>query len=348
MVKDQKIPSQLRQDPVSGDWVVIATQRAKRPDDFFKKKPAKGPAKKNPKKECIFCQITSRETPILTQFNGKEVAPRAKNWTVAVVNNKYPAFAPSPNINRQKTGPYQTMNGVGRHELVIFKDHHRRLDQMKVEEILEILEIYQKRYLALSKQAHIKYVAIFHNEGRDAGASIDHPHSQIIAIPTLDTDIRTSLKGAQKFWQKNNHQCPYCAMIKHNLKNKERVIWENKEFIACCSFAPKSAFEIKIYPKKHQSHFEKTSHSQMVSLAKTFKIVLTAVRRGLGDPDYNFFLQTAPCDSKKYQYFHWYWQIQPKNQVWGGFELGTEIEISTISPEDAAKHLRKQIEVSKN
>jgi UDPglucose--hexose-1-phosphate uridylyltransferase len=346
MAKDQNPPSQLRQDPVSGDWVVIATQRAKRPDDFFKKEPQKNLAK-TPAKECVFCQITSRETPILVQFQGKEVPPTG-NWTVAVVNNKYPAFAPNPNLNQQKIGPYQVMNGVGHHELVIFKDHYRRLDQMKTEEILEILEVYQKRYLILSKQAHAKYVAIFHNEGREAGASIDHPHSQIMAIPTLDADIRTSLKGARRFWQKNNHQCPYCAMIEHDLKHQERVIWENKEFIACCPFAPKSAFEIRIYPKKHQSHFEKTNHSQMLSLANTFKTVLTAVRRGLGNPDYNFFLQTAPCDGKKYQYFHWHWQIQPKTQVWGGFELGTEIEISTIPPEDAAKHLRKQITTTRS
>lgn len=343
MAKDQASPSQLRQDPVSGDWVVIATQRAKRPDDFFKKEPTKNLTKKTAKKECLFCQITSRETPVLTQFKGQETSPKAKKWTVTVVNNKYPAFAPSQNINRQKIGPYQVMNGVGCHELVIFKDHNRRLDQMETEEILEILEVYQKRYLALSKQAYVKYVAIFHNEGPEAGASIDHPHSQIMAIPTLDADIRTSLKGARKFWQKNNHQCPYCAMIKHNLKYQERVIWENQGFLACCSFAPKSAFEIRIYPKKHQSHFEKASHHQMLLLADAFRAVLAAVKKGLGNPDYNFFLQTAPCDGKKYPYFHWYWQIQPKTQIWGGFELGTEIEISTISPEDAAEYLKKQI-----
>lgn len=340
MTQVQKAPSQLRQDPVSGDWIVIATHRAKRPDDF--KKESKKDTSKTSTKQCIFCQILSKEKPILVQYHGKETSS-ISNWTVAVVNNKYPAFIPDLKIDQQKVGPYQVMNGVGYHELVIFQDHSRRLDQMKIKEIKEIIEVYQKRYLALSKQNNVKYVAIFHNEGQEAGASIEHPHSQIIAIPTVDTDIRTSLKGAKKFWQ-TNHQCPYCAIIEHDLRRQERIIWENDQFLACCSFAPKNAFEIKIYPKKHQSRFEKINSDQALSLAEILKTVLTAIKKGLGNPDYNFFLHTAPCDSKNHQYFHWHWQIQPKVQIWGGFELGTKIEISTISPEDAAKYLKKQID----
>ncbi|MDD3679756.1 MAG: DUF4921 family protein [Candidatus Shapirobacteria bacterium] len=342
MVKQQSPSfSQLRQDPVSGDWIVIAVQRAKRPDDF-KKKPAKD--KEIQTKPCVFCQIVSKETPILVQANGEEIASSPfDGWTIAVVNNKYPAFIPDLGVNRQKIGPYQTMNGFGYHELVVAKDHHRRFGQMEPVEIKEILSVYKKRYLVLSRQTNINYVAIFHNEGQSAGASVEHPHSQIIAIPTTDTDIQSSLDGSKKFWQRNNYQCPHCAMIKYDQKSQERVVWENDQFLVCCSFAPKSAFEIKIYPKKHQAYFEEINDNCLFSLAQAFKIALKSIERGLGDPDYNFFLHTAPCDGKNYEYYHWHWQIQPKTQTLGGFELGVKIEISTITPEDSAQYLKKQI-----
>ena len=346
MSKDKNIsPSQLRQDIVSGDWIVIATGRAKRPDDFKKKKSEKtvSPSKKSPKKNCVFCQIVNKEKPILVQSHGQEItAPPFDDWTIAVVANKHPAFSPAPKINREKIGPYQVMDGVGFHELVITRDHHRRLDQMEISEVKEVFDVYQERYLELSNEAHVNYVSIFHNEGKEAGASIEHPHSQIITIPANDPDIQSSLNGSWRFWQKNN-QCPHCVMIEHDRKSQERIIWENDQFIVCCPFVPRTAFETRIYPKKHQSYFERIKSDTKKQLAEAFKIALTALRIGLNDPDYNFFLHTAPCDGQNYDHYHWHWQIIPKTQIWAGFELGTEIEISTITPESAAKYLKKQI-----
>jgi UDPglucose--hexose-1-phosphate uridylyltransferase len=340
---------QARQNPITGEWVIIARNRAQKPTSFIKNNLARKEAKENQKESlqskenCPFCQILKRETPLLVQSEGQELPiSNADNWTIAVVPNKYPAFVPAKKLNKKNAGLYQTMTAIGHHELVITKNHHQTIDQMPISRIEEVFSVYQKRYLYLAKQPHIKYVSIFHNQGPKAGASISHPHSQIIAISVTDADINKNLKGSKKFWQKNN-SCLHCQIIADNKKNPRRVIWENNSFIVFSPFAPKSAFTLQIYPKKHQAHFEKINQTEVKQLAEAFKIALKAIKKGLNNPDYNFFLHTAPCDKKNYNYYHWHWQIMPKTQIWAGFELGAGIEICTISPEDSAKYLRKQI-----
>jgi len=344
-----QFPSQLRQDIISGDWVVIATGRARRPDEFKQKADVKKThrqtfsrsAKGKTKKDCIFCRILEKEKPILVYSHGKK-SNNVKDWTTVVVANKYPAFSLGEMINRHEIGPYQVMNGIGFHELVVTRDHHRRLGQLEIEEIKEVIDVYQERYLDLSNESSVNYISIFHNEGKAAGASVAHPHSQIIAIPTTDPDIKSSLSGSKKYWQKH-HQCPHCVMIAYDRKVSERIIWQNEEFVVCCPFVPRTAFEVRIYPKKHQAYFERIKDSSKRQLAAAFKMALKSLNLGLGKPDYNFFLHTAPCDGHSYDYYHWHWQIIPKTQIWGGFELGTEIEVSTITPEVAATYLGKQL-----
>ena len=337
-----KFPSELRFDLVSKDWVVIATGRARRPETFKKEKKVK---KAPPKKSCPFCQIKGLETPLLVFANGKEIPSKSrfpKNWTTIVVPNKFPAFLPASKLDKKIEGNlYQKVNAVGFHEVVVTRNHRKSLGQFKIERIKEVIDAYQKRYLELMKKPFVNYIAIFHNHGVEAGASIFHPHSQIITTPLIDVDLLRALSNSKRYLKKNK-KCLYCQMGEWERKVKKRIIFENKDFLVLCPFASKSAFEVIISPKKHSAYFEKIGEKEKWTLAAAFKIALGKLYKALNDPPYNFYLHTAPCDGEKYNHYHWHWTILPKTSTWAGFELGAGMEISTIEPERAAEYLRKQ------
>jgi len=235
---------------------------------------------------------------------------------------------------RIEGGIYETINAVGYHEVVVFRSHKKQLYSFSIKEIKELIDVYQKRYLDLMKKKFVNYISIFHNHGKKAGASISHPHSQIITTPLIDTDLKTSLSNAKKYF-KSHKKCVYCLMSKIEKENKKRIVYENKDFLAVCPFAPKSAFQIIISPKRHSAYFEKITEKEKSRLADAFQIVLKKFYKGLNNPDYNFYIHTAPCDGKNYDYYHWHLTILPKTSIWGGFELAAQMEISTIKPEKA-------------
>ena len=344
----QKFPSELRYDLINKDWVVIATGRAKRPETFKKEKRLK---EELPQKECPFCNIKKDEKPLLVFSCGKKSATAPpnhpskrkiiKDWTTIVVPNRFPAFLPSKKIRKKKEGEfYQIIDAVGYHEVVITRDHKKSLGQFNTVQIKEVIDAYQKRYLDLMKKKFVKYISIFHNHGKEAGATISHPHSQIIAIPLIDIDLKKALSNSQNYFKKEK-KCIYCSMGKWEQKVKKRIVFENKDFIVLCPFASKVAFEMIISPKKHLSYFEDITESEKEYLAEAFKEALSRLYKGLGDPAYNFYLHTAPCDKENYNFYHWHWTILPKIAILAGFEIGTQMEISTIEPEKAAEYLKK-------
>ncbi|MCX6789220.1 MAG: DUF4931 domain-containing protein [Candidatus Gribaldobacteria bacterium] len=313
----QKSNNELRLDPISGDWVVVATGRAKR---FPGVRPRGAGA-------CPFC----------VYFTSKE-----KNLgQIVVIPNKFPAFSP---VGRGQTptlgGLFQKMPANGFHEVVITKSHTRSIADFSLDETIELLSVYQSRYLALAKEKVINYIFIFHNHGPLAGASISHPHSQIIATSLVDGGFLQPLKAAEKFFSQNK-KCLYCSINQAELKSQERIVAENDSFVALCPFASKMAFEIMIAPKKHSSHFEKITEEERSDLADILRSTLAKIKKGLNNPDYNFYIRTAPCDSQEHDSFHWHLTILPKTQTWAGFELGAGMEIITTAPEQAAQYLRK-------
>lgn len=342
--KDFKFPSELRLDIVSQNWVVIATGRAKRPESFKKEQKESG---RVAKKDCPFCQIETQRIPTLIRVNGRKVHLNhdgriPKNWTTVVIPNLYPAFLPSQSLNKKiEGGLYQTMNAVGFHEIVITKDHDKHLALLSPQKVAELIEVYQARYLDLMKKPHAHYIAIFHNHGRGAGATVYHPHSQIISTPLIDTDLKESLISAWLYYKKH-HRCVYCQMLAWERKIKKRIIFENKDFVALCPFASKMAFQMIVSPKRHLSRFEEITPRQREGLAQAMKASLYKLYKALNNPDYNFYLHTAPVDKKKYPHCHWHFTILPKTSIHAGFELGAGMEISTIEPEKAAEYLRKQ------
>jgi len=338
----KKFPSELRFDLTSRDWVVIATGRAKRPETFKREKRKK---EEPPKALCPFCQISTQEAPTLIFSHGKKIPLERgipKDWTTISIPNKFPAFLPSKKLNPRVEGKfYKTINAVGFHEVVVTRDHKKSMGQFSISQVKEVLDVYQERYLELMKEKFVNYVSIFHNHGVEAGASLSHPHSQIITTPLIDVDLKKALFNSRKYYRVHR-KCIYCQMNDWERKNKKRVVFENKDFLVICPFASKAAFQVIISPKKHLAYFEKITEKEKKLLSEAFQIALNKLYKALNDPAYNFYLHTSPCDGKKYPFYHWHWTILPKTATWAGFEIGTRMEISTITPEKAAEYLRKQ------
>lgn len=319
--------SELRQDLVSGDWVVIAVGRGKRPH-AFSGKPA---TFAEPKDTCPF-----------ERFGGEGGMPPAllEMGNIAVVPNKFPAFAEGVCRVFVKEGPYTLADGMGKHEVFVLREHDRSVTDISSEEMRNLVRAYRDRYRIVSKGECIAYVLIFHNHGRDAGASLAHPHSQLVAMPVIPADVARSVYGSRRYFDQRG-KCVHCDMVQYELSAKKRLVDENEKFVAFVPFASKIAFETRIFPKVHQSVFEMLEDGDIAPLADILQKTLRRLKVGLNDPPYNFFIHTAPVGNPSdYDHYHWHIEVLPKTSVWAGFELGTGIEISAITPEDAAEYLR--------
>lgn len=325
--------SEIRQDIVTGDWVVIASRRSQRPEAFAPRETAD--TLEDSIHDCVFenPEKTGQESDLLVYRDN------LGDWTLRVFPNKYPAVLPDVAAMGREEGPYFAMPGVGSHEVVVYRDHFQDPGSFAVLRAAEMMDAFQERYLDLMCRKNIRYISIIHNHGRLAGASITHPHSQIFAIPVISPYIRQELEGAQQY-ARATQSCAYCTALEYDMTDRRRVVFENAEFIAICPFASRSAFEVWVLPKVHQPYFERIKDAQKVSLAEVFSTALRAISTTLHKPDYNFYLHTAPCDGKDYAHFHWHWEILPKTSTWAGFELSTGVEISTMLPERAAELLR--------
>lgn len=316
--------SELRMDLVSNDWIVVAAGRGRRPETFAKRERIKEEA---PIEKCPFCK--------------KEILSKAvfRKGNVISIPNDFPAFSCADSLNERMDGPNRIMDGVGFHEVIITLDHKKHLAQFSKDEIRDVIDVYRERYLDLIEKKFIRYVSIFHNHGREAGATVAHPHSQLIAIPVIDPDLRDSMQGANAFYEKTG-KCVYCVMLDWDIKDGRRVIYENEEFVALCPFAPQTAFEVRVYPKKHQPYFERITEDEKNYFADALQTALHKIYKGLNDPAYNFYIHTAPRNHEENEHYHWHLVILPKTSIWAGFELAAGIEISTIEPEMAAEFLR--------
>jgi len=339
MPVSKKNPSELRFDPVSKDWVLIATGRARRPEAFRRKEVEQ--------RDCPFDDLGTGECPTYVLFRSKEVplvvgkSCIPAQWTTIALPNKYPAFALMKSFETRLVGPYQAADGVGFHEVIVTKSHTKDIPDFSLAQVKELLDVYYARYVALKDEEFVNHISIFKNKGPKAGATVAHPHSQLVATPIMDPDITGSLEGSLRYFEQNK-KCIHCEMLAWDRKDKQRIVYENDEYTVVCPFASRVAFEMRIYPKKHASYFERTTDTQRELLADALLAAMKKLSRALGDPDYNYFLHTAPADGGNYDHYHWHWEILPKTSTWAGFELGTGIEISTIEPETAAAFLRKQ------
>jgi UDPglucose--hexose-1-phosphate uridylyltransferase len=328
-------PTELRQDLITGDWVVVSTIRAKRPDEFAKKETED--ESERDVANCLFCDpvASGQEKDVLLYGTGDD------DWSLRVFPNKYPAFSrpTGGRITYKEEGPYFLMDSIGYHEVIVTRDHKKHLGRMEPILVAELLDAYQSRYIDLMNKKSVNYIDIFHNHGKSAGASIPHPHSQLMAIPVISPYVKSELDGAEQYYQGSKH-CVYCAMLEWEKEAQKRLVFENDDFLVFCPFAARANFEMWVMPKKHKPYFERMTEAEKISGGEALQKVIAKLDKALNNPDFNFYIHTSPCDGKDYPHYHWHIEILPKLNIWAGFEVSTGIEIITISPEDAAEYLR--------
>jgi UDPglucose--hexose-1-phosphate uridylyltransferase len=323
--------SELRKDPLSGDWIILAPGRAKRPQGLEQNKMPRKPA---PLATCPFEDLEqSHNVPIVAY-------PSAKKWRIAVIPNKYPALTHEHNRAVPfRHGLYEAKTGVGDHELVITRDHSRFFTDLASAEAAKVLELFQERYRAVAAEGCSAYALAFLNYGPSVGASIWHPHYQFLSVPFIPPHAVESLRGARAYFKKH-HRCVRCDIIKEERREKKRIIDENAHAIAFAPYVSKRPFEVSIVPKKHFPQFEKTPAAVIRGVAAIAQSVLRRMKKNAGDPDLNFFIHSAPIDGKKYDYHHWHMEIFPNFSRLGGFEFGTSLYINVVDPDEAAAVLR--------
>jgi UDPglucose--hexose-1-phosphate uridylyltransferase len=333
--------STFRKDIVSGDWVLVASSLQKKPNFFGILR-----RKKFPKKGCPFedPQKANGSPALFWLPNPKAQGSKREKfsfWFVQAIPNKFPILSPHKTCPMPlPEGPYKKMQGVGFQELVITRDHERSLGFMTTEEILIIVRAYKERYTDLKDEDCVEYILIFHNNGVAAGASVPHPHSQIVALPIIPPDVWRSLDGSARYYHEHR-KCAHCVMVKEELKTKKRIIYKNKDFVVIAPYASHVSFEIRLYPLRHSPYFEKIAEAEAKNLADAMKVIFSKMKNAMKDPDYNFFIHTAPVHPGHGEHYHWHIEILPRTNIWAGLELGAGVEIVKVPPEEAAKILRK-------
>ncbi len=328
---------ELRKDPVTGRWVIIATDRAKRPTDFVRDR-----VQAHKSGFCPFCAGNESKTPPEILAYRSDGSPKnAPGWTLRVVPNKFPALGIEGSLDRQGEGLYDKMNGIGAHEVIIeTPEHELTLATLPVRRVEDVLWACLDRILDLKKDRRFKYMLIFKNHGDAAGASLEHGHSQLIALPVVPVRVREEVNGAREYYT-FKERCIFCDIIRQEADNGIRVIAENSAFIVLSPYAPRFPFEMWIIPKTHQSVFEQSRKPEFEQLAPILKDMLMRLDKVLDFPAYNFIVHTSPVSESTEDYYHWHLEIMPKLTKVAGFEWGTGFYINPTPPEESAKFLRE-------
>lgn len=326
---------ELRKDYVTDTWVVFAPARVQRPIE------TQGTvSQENSSSTCPFCPGHEHMTPpeILTYPSNTS---DGSAWRVRCIPNLYPALTPEGGVRTEANGLYHSVAGVGAHEIIIeTPDHSRGFAALPKRQIEDVLRAYVARAGDLAKDPRLSYVLIFKNEGAEAGASLPHPHSQLIATPIVPRRIHEELRGALAFYA-DREACVYDSILERELEGAKRVVTANDAFVALCPYASRFPFEVWILPRRHRPRFEDISAGERRSLAGLLKNTLRRLDAFVGSPPFNWYIHTAPSDGEDYDYYHWHMEITPRLSRIAGFERGTGFYINSVPPEDAAQLLRQ-------
>lgn len=333
---------ELRQDVVTGKWVIISTVRGERPHHS----PQKHQLEPIPKYQdnCPFCNLAKfPQAPDVLRL------PDDPNtWRLHIFGNKYPALTPTPELTSWNVGLYRAVSATGYHELLAPR-HHDQLEGLMTEKQFALqLEALVLRYRQLRNKPAVNYIQIIKNHGAEAGGSLDHPHHQIFAMPVLPDDILERLHGAETFAHQH-HQEVYQAILDFEHGANQRIIFENEYFTAVCPYASRQPYQVSIIPRQANPFFEDATPDQREALAELMQKVFSRLYHGLQDPPYNYYIHSAPCDDhgfvcnqKSFQHFRWHLDIVPRISSWGGFEMSTGLEINSVTPEQAAAFYREE------
>jgi UDPglucose--hexose-1-phosphate uridylyltransferase len=326
--------SELRQNLITHDWVIMATERAARPDQFFS---AKGQSAPLPAYDpnCPFCPGNEHLSHLDTERIREE-----STWKIRAVPNKYPALSSVGERVRKVEGINRSMSGVGIQEVIIEHPRHDvTIATLSVPDVASIITMYRMRYAAIRKDPRVEAIVIFKNSGERAGTSIVHSHSQIAATPIVPTQIRARIEEAIRFLD-DTGECLFCRTIQGEMASGDRVIVEGKHFVAFHPYAALSPFHTWIFPRRHMASFDQISDAEITDLAYTLRTFLGKLYFGLGNPAFNLSIRSIPTNDKNTEYFHWYMVIIPRVTQAAGFEMGSGMFINTMFPEDSAKFLR--------
>jgi UDPglucose--hexose-1-phosphate uridylyltransferase len=335
---------ELRKDPITNRWVIISTDRAKRPNDFVRES-----VEIRGKGMCPFCYGNESKTPPeLLAYARNGGGPNTPGWTVRVVPNKFPALGIEGDLDRSGEGLFDRMNGVGAHEVIVeTPDHNMTLARLSEKAIEDVLFAFRDRVLDLKNDKRFRYILIFKNHGDAAGASLEHTHSQLIALPIVPKRVREEVDNARRYYEEKE-RCIFCDMIRQEREEGVRVIVETPEFIGLAPYAPRFPFEIWILPKQHSSSFENNQSSVFAALARALKDCLQRVETVLDNPAYNLMIHTSPLGEELNAHYHWHIEIMPKLTKVAGFEWGSGFYICPTPPEESARFLREaQVPVAK-
>ncbi len=327
---------ELRKDPIIGRWVIISTERGKRPTDFPSNKKTKE------SKLCPFCNSNETSTPpevYAIRENGS--GPNSPGWSLRVVPNKFPALKVEGDLNREGVGIFDKMNGIGAHEVIIeTPDHMLDLVDLGNGDFDNVIRAYRDRILELRNDSRFKYILVFKNHGEAAGASLEHSHSQLIATPILPKRVMEELSGAKQYYD-YKERCIYCDIIRQEINEDIRIVAKNDSFIAIEPFASRFPFETWVLPSFHESAFEKIRGDTISQLVSVLRETLKRLSRALNNPPYNLMIHTSPLDNSYQNEYHWHIEIIPKLVRVAGFEWGTGFYINPTTPEDATKFLNE-------
>jgi UDPglucose--hexose-1-phosphate uridylyltransferase len=331
---------ELRQDPTTKEWIILATERTKRPHNFRHQKPKKTlPALDE---NCPFCPGREAETPPEVLAYRETGSADGPEWRVRVIPNKFAALVPEGDTRRRLLASvFRRMDGVGYHEVIVETPvHNRFIHEMEQAEVEEILRAYRTRYMALRQDKRIRYILIFKNHGEAAGTSLVHPHSQLVATPVVPANLRSKYEEAIRYYDATG-RCIYCDVVDAEVAAGERIVMDTEHFVVFHPFASQTPFETWIAPKRFCPSFWQITTEEMSNLAAVLKDTLTRLAKVLNDPDYNYVITSAPVGDEDEEFYLWHIQIVPRLTRIAGFELGSGMRINTVRPEDTAGFFRE-------
>jgi UDPglucose--hexose-1-phosphate uridylyltransferase len=327
---------ELRKDPIVGRWVIIATDRAKRPIA------PKSSEVHIPSEFCPFCEGSETHTPHeIIAYRDRNTRADDKGWRVRVVPNKFPALQIEGDLNKRGEGIYDKMNGIGAHEVIIECPFHEvSLANLSEDNIREVLWVYHDRLVDLKKDPRLVYGMVFKNVGAAAGASLEHTHSQLIVTPIVPINVLEEMTGSLEFFNYRG-RCIYCDMIFQELSSEKRIVMDMPNFVCLAPYASRFPFETWILPKNHSSHYENIQKKEVDELGIVLKTILLKLEQALDKPAYNYIIHTSPFDTQALPHYHWHIEIIPRLTRVAGFEWGTGFYINPVPPEQAAAFLRE-------
>ncbi|MCP4708521.1 MAG: galactose-1-phosphate uridylyltransferase [Planctomycetes bacterium] len=330
--------SEYRYNLITNRWVILSAQRGHRPSDYSRRQ---SPSISDYDENCPFCPGQEKMTPPeIASLRPTSTEPDSPGWTVRVVPNKYPAL--HEKIELFNCDPSIARPALGRHEVIIESPRHNcSFEQHDFEQARQICYTLRERYLNHHRNRRPRLISIFYNHGRTSGASLSHPHFQLMAQDVIPSRLIDQLNHCRNYLHQHQ-QNVFDVVIQNELTDKSRLVAENNFFAAFCPYASMVSYELYLVPKIDQSHLGMITDEMLDDFTQLLQHILRRLKHNLNDPDYNLVFHTAPSDEKDYPGFRWYVQLYPRLNVPGGFELATDTYINTLPPESAAQSYRDE------